>query len=116
MADKTAEQTESAIDQLYRGPLDAFTNERNALSASLRKAGRREDADRVKAPGKPSVTAWGGNQGWGTDRRLFDGMLTASARLRKAHLTWSGGGQADVRAAAEDRRVAVRAVVEAALA
>jgi Skp family chaperone for outer membrane proteins len=53
---------------------------------------------------------------WWHDRQAFDAMLAAGARLKKAHLAWSGGGQADVRAAAEARRVAVRAVVDAALA
>jgi hypothetical protein len=107
---------ESAIDALYQGPLEAFTAERNALAAELRKAGDRAAAERVKALAKPSVTAWAVNQAWWTNRLAFDAMLEAGVRLKKAHLAWSGGGQTDVRAAAEERRRAVRTVIDAALA
>jgi hypothetical protein len=107
---------ELAIDALYRGSLETFTHDRNALSAELRKGGDRAAADRVKALPKPSLTAWAVNQVWWTNRPVFEGMVEAGARLKKAHLTWSGGGAADVRAAAEERRHAVRAVVDAAVA
>jgi len=109
-------EIESAIDALYQGPLEAFTADRNALAAELRKGGDRAAADRVKALAKPSVTAWAVNQVWWTNRPAFEAMLEAGARLKNAHLTWSGGGQTDVRAAAEERRQAVRAVVDAAVA
>ncbi len=107
---------EAAIDALYQGALEGFTADRNALAAELRKGGDRAAADRVKALAKPSVTAWAVNQVWWTNRDAFQGMLDAGARLKDAHLVWSSGSQADVRAAAEDRRQAVRAVIDAALA
>jgi hypothetical protein len=107
---------ESAIDALFQGSLEAFTADRNALAAELRKRGDRAAADRVKALGKPSVTAWAVNQVWWTDRGAFQAMLDAGVRLKDAHLAWSSGSQTDVRAAAEERRQAVRAVVDAALA
>ena len=116
MADSAGAATEKAIDALYQGPLDAFTANRNALAAELRKAGDRAAADLVKALPKPSVTAWAVNQVWWTDRETFQAMLEAGGRLKDAHLAWSSGGSTDVRAAAEDRRQAVRAVVDAALA
>jgi hypothetical protein len=109
-------ELESAIDALYQGPLEAFTAERNALATALRKGGDRAAAERVKGLARPSVTAWAVNQVWWTRRAAFEAMLEAGARLKDAHLTWSSGSQTDVRAAAEDRRQAVRAVVDAALA
>ena len=109
-------EIESAIDALHQGSLEAFTADRNALAAELRKGGNRVAADRVKALAKPSVTAWAVNQVWWTNRPAFEAMLEAGARLKNAHLTWSDGGQTDVRAAAEERRQAVRTVVDAAVA
>ncbi len=116
MADSAHAPIEKAIDALYQGPLDAFTAKRNALAAELRKAGDRAAADLVKALAKPSVTAWAVNQVWWTNRDVFQAMLEAGARLKDAHLAWSSGGSTDVRAAVEERRQAVRAVVDAALA
>jgi hypothetical protein len=109
-------ELESAIDALYQGPLEAFTAERNALATALRKGGDRAAAERVKGLARPSVTAWAVNQVWWTRRAAFEAMLEAGARLKDAHLTWSSGSQTDVRAAAENRRQTVRAVVDAALA
>ncbi len=116
MADTANAAIEKAIDALYQEPLDAFTAKRNALAAELRKAGDRATSDLVKALAKPSVTAWAVNQVWWTNRDVFQAMLEAGARLKEAHLAWSSGGSTDVRAAAEERRQAVRAVVDAALA
>ena len=116
MADTANAVIEKAIDSLYQDPLDAFTARRNALAVELRKAGDRAASDQVKGLPKPSVTAWAVNQVWWHKRDVFQAMLDAGARLKDAHLAWSSGGSTDVRAAAEDRRQAVRAVVDAAVA
>lgn len=106
---------ESAIDALYQAPLDAFTAARNALAGSLRKAGRRADADRVKALAKPSATAWAVNQVWWTEPARLSELVEAGAAERSAHHDRARGRAADVRAAAGRRERAVAAVVDAAV-
>ncbi len=112
---ESADEVDSAIDGLYQAPLDRFTADRNALAAELRKAGRRDDADRVKALPKPSVTAWAVNQAWWRDQPAFQAMLDAGETLRAAHMARLRGQSADVRAAAEARQDAVNAVVDVAV-
>jgi len=106
---------EAAIDALYQGSLDLFTSERNALAASLRRAGDKASADRVKALVKPSATAWAVNQVWWQQRDRFQAMLDAGVAHRSAHLAWAQGRDADVRDAAESRGRAVRDVTDAAI-
>jgi hypothetical protein len=106
---------ESAIDELYQAPLDRFTADRNARAAELRKAGDRENADRVKALPKPTVTAWAVNQAWWNDQPTFQAMFEASEALRAEHVALTQGRSADVRAAAEQRQHAIDAVVTAAV-
>jgi hypothetical protein len=50
------------VDELFKVPLAEFTGNRNALAARLKKESRAEDAERVKALSKPSVSAWAVNQ------------------------------------------------------
>jgi hypothetical protein len=104
-----------AIDALYQVPLDRFTADRNALAASLKKAGDKAAAEHVKALTKPSATAWAVNQVWWRHRDRFQAMLDAGAAQRTAHVAWARGQVADVREAAEARRVAVSSVTEAAI-
>lgn len=106
---------EAAVDALYQAPLDRFTAERNALAASLKKAGDKASADRVKALAKPSTTAWAVNQVWWRHRDRVQAMLDAGAAQRAAHIAWAQGRKVDVRAAGEARQHAVREVTEAAL-
>jgi hypothetical protein len=113
--DAASRALEASIDALYRLPLDRFTPERNALAASLKKAGDKAAAERVKSLAKPSATAWAVNQAWWTDRDRFQAMLDAGAAQRKAHLAFAEGRNADVRAAGEVRREAVARVSGAAL-
>jgi len=114
-ADAGSPDVEASIDALYRGALDRFTADRNALAATLKKAGDKASAERVKALAKPSSTAWAVNQAWWQHQDRFQAMLDAGAAQRKAHVAWTQGRQADVRAAGEARRAAVSEVTEAAL-
>ena len=114
-ADAGSPDVEASIDALYRGALDRFTADRNALAATLKKAGDKVSAERVKALAKPSSTAWAVNQAWWQHQDRFQAMLDAGAAQRKAHVAWTQGRQADVRAAGEARRAAVSEVTEAAL-
>jgi hypothetical protein len=109
-----APEIEPAIDALYQSPLDRFTAERNALAAALKQRGDKAGAARVKGLAKPTLTAWAMNQVWWRHRERFAAMLEAGAAQRQAHLSFAQGRKADVRAAGEARRQAVREVTDAA--
>jgi hypothetical protein len=74
------------IDALFRLPLGEFTSARNALSAQLKKDGRAAEAGEVKELAKPSISAWVVNQLYWQHRELFDRLLEAGERLRRAQL------------------------------
>jgi len=90
----------SDIDALFALPLAEFTAERNALAARLKKEGRAEEAQRVKALTKPSATAWAVNQLYWRHRREFDRLVTLSEKVRNAQ----SGRAGDLRPLAEERR------------
>jgi hypothetical protein len=87
------------IDRLYSLPLDEFTAERNALVRDLRKAGRKEDAEAVRALKKPPVTAWAVNQVARREPAKVAELIRAGDVLRKAQRDVLGGKTADVREA-----------------
>jgi hypothetical protein len=109
------EAIDGAIDRLYQAGLDEFTPQRNALAASLKAAGDRAGADRVKSLSKPGATAWAVNQAWWGSRALFDAMLAAGEAERAAHRAFAAGRGADVRAAGAARQKAVAALLEKCL-
>jgi hypothetical protein len=103
-------------DDLYGLPLDQFVPERAVLAKALRKGGDREQASKVAALRKPSVAAWAVNQLVRTQRDAVADLYAAGDALRGAQtdlLAGSGDGRA-LRAAGEQERAAVRALVEAA--
>ncbi|MDQ3824053.1 MAG: hypothetical protein M3321_12520, partial [Actinomycetota bacterium] len=53
---------EQELDDLYGRPLAEFTAARNDLAKRLKKAGQADEAARVGALGKPTVSAWAVNQ------------------------------------------------------
>jgi hypothetical protein len=89
------------IDALYQGPLDAFTEARNALAKSAKRAD-------LKTLIKPSLPAWVVNQLYWHHRPLLDRLVTAAEAVRSAHLAALAGKSADVRAAETGHREAVR--------
>lgn len=84
--------------------------ERDALVRSLRKEGRRDEAEEVRALAKPSVVAWSVNQLAHHRRKELDRLLEAADALRQAQVS----GSDDFAAAAAAERVAVRALTRAA--
>jgi hypothetical protein len=95
------------VDALFQLPLTAFTSSRNAMASRLKKAGRAEDAERVKALTKPSVAAWAVNQLFWKHRIAFDRLLHAGEQFRKAQTTQLAGKSADIRGPLEARRAAL---------
>jgi len=100
-------ELEAAMLAVYRGPLEEFVSRRDALAKELRAAKRREDADRVKALRKPSRTAWVLDNIVHEDPASIEHL---SAAIGSAQSVQSG---ADLRAAMENVRAAIRDVAAA---
>lgn len=92
------------IDQLYRGPLEAFTDARNALAKTAKRA-------EVKTLQKPSVPAWAVNQLYWHHRPVVERLEAAAEAVREQHRRALAGGKADIAAADRAHREAVREAV-----
>lgn len=89
------------IDRLYQGPLDAFTDARNALA----KAAKRAD---VKTLVKPSLPAWAVNQLFWQHRAVIDRLEAAAEAVRDAHQQALAGRRADIAGAEQAHLTIVR--------
>src|ERR1044071_1512091 len=92
------------IDALYKLPLPEFTAARNALAGRLKKAGRADEAERIKALTKPSVPAWAVNQWYWEHRDVFDRLIASGERLRHAQASKLAGRSGDIRGALDALR------------
>jgi hypothetical protein len=104
---KRVDELESDLEALFKLPLTEFTGARNALAARLKKSGRGEEkaeAARVKALGKPPISAWAVNQLYWNHREAFDRLIASGERFHKAQ---ASGKVADMRTALEARREAL---------
>jgi hypothetical protein len=95
------------IDALFLLPLSEFTSARNALAARLKKAGEKDQAERVKALGKPTASAWAVNQLYWKHREAFDQLYEAGARFRQAQAAQLAGRAPDVHGPREARKQAL---------
>jgi hypothetical protein len=75
---------EAELDHLYAVVPGEFVSERDRLARELRTTGDQEEAVRVKALRKPSVSVWTVNQLARRERRQVDLLLDAGHRLREA--------------------------------
>jgi len=100
-------ELETALLAVYRGPLEEFVSQRDALAKQLRAAKRREDADRVKALRKPSRTAWVLDNIVHEDPLVLEQLASA---ISAAQTVQSG---ADLRAAMDNVRAVIRDVAAA---
>ena len=87
-------------DELYRLPPADFTRARDAAATDLRKAGRRVEADRVKALRKPNAAAAAVNHLVHEHRAQVEDYLRAAAAMRDAQLS----GKGDIAAATRRER------------
>jgi hypothetical protein len=109
-----APQLEAELDRLFGLPLSEFTAARNTLAKELRDAGRREEAEQVKALRKPSVTAWLVNH-VSRERELdIQRLLDAGETLRKAQASAAGGQAEGFADARRDEQRALERLAEAA--
>jgi hypothetical protein len=99
--------TNSEIDGLFQLPPTEFTAARNALVSRLKKAGKTEDAERVRGLSRPSLSAWTVNQLFWAHRKAFDQLLGAGERFRKAQAAQLAGKSADLRGPLDARREAL---------
>ncbi|HZB36058.1 MAG TPA: hypothetical protein VE440_08305 [Gaiellaceae bacterium] len=76
---------------LYGLPLEEFTKARDELGKELRRAGRKEAADELKALRKPSVSAWTVNQLARRRPQEIRGLVKSGEELRKAQRAAVGG-------------------------
>ena len=95
------------LDALFQLPLSEFTGARNALASRLQKAGRKEDADRVRRLSKPPVSAWVVNQLFWKERTWFDRLLASGARLRQAQAAGLAGKPVNVHDSLKAQREAL---------
>jgi hypothetical protein len=71
-------------DSLFALPLEEFTSARNALAKRLAAKGERDEAARVKALRKPSVTTWAVNQLAHKHARDISRLLEATEKVQNA--------------------------------
>ena len=71
------------VDALFKLPLAEFTGARNTLGARLKKSGQGDEAARVKALAKPSISAWAVNQLYWHHREAFDQLIDSGERFHK---------------------------------
>src|SRR5262249_49875362 len=109
-APRARNRTVSAEDELYAVPPTGFIAARNRLAAELKKAGRADEAARVKALPKPSASLWATNQ---LARRAPLELRAFIAATRAAIETTAGSGASEAVAAQRER---LRNLVEKALA
>ena len=100
----TKGKVDDELDALFMLPVAEFTAARNTLAAHLKKGGRRDESDRVKALAKPSITAWAVNQLYWQHREAFDRLIATGQRFRHAQTSGRAGKVADMREALDARR------------
>lgn len=107
-------ELEAVVEALFRGPRERFVADRNAAAQRYKAKGRAEAAARLRALGKPSVSAWAVNQLWWTARAQMEALLDASRDVAGALRT--GAGPAAQAAAGQARRRALEGLGSTAAA
>jgi methyl-accepting chemotaxis protein len=102
------------VEALFKLPSSEFTAARNALAGRLKKAGRSDDAERVKALVQPSNAAWAVNQLYWQHRDLFDRLIATGERLRNAQASKLAGRAGDLRGALDALRETLSELTRAA--
>jgi hypothetical protein len=98
---------EDDVDALFKLPLAEFTGARNNLAARLKREGRADDSNFVKALAKPSISAWAVNQLHWNHREAFDRLLATSQQFRQSQTSHTTTRMADLRASLDARREAL---------
>jgi len=107
---KSPSALDAKIDELYRAPLSAFIEARQALAKTL--AG--DDKKLVAGLQKPLALPWVVNQTYWQARRTYDRLLEAGEKLRAAQVGALKGKATDVRAASSRHAEALSEAVKEA--
>jgi hypothetical protein len=107
-----ARSVENEIDRLYQLPLSDFTAARNALAKEVGGG----DAARIRTLPKPPITAWAVNQLYWQHGDVWNDLIAAADKARKAHRAVLAGRSGDVRAAGKVHEEAVERALKATLA
>jgi hypothetical protein len=83
------------VADLYGLPLEEFTRARDELAKELRRAGKKEDADAVRALRKPTVSVWAVNQAARRAPQQTRALVEAGEKLRKAQRAAVSGHDPD---------------------
>jgi hypothetical protein len=75
-----------AITELYRGPLSAFTRERNARAAALKKASEPAAAQAVRELKRPSAALWAANQLAHHEAKALGAFVDTVQEMRRTQL------------------------------
>jgi len=105
---------EDEVDALFKLPLAEFTGARNSLAARLKREGRANDSNFVKALVKPSISAWAVNQLYWKHRETFDRLLSASQRFRQSQNSHTAAKIADLRGSLGARGEAISHLLDLA--
>ena len=105
---------ETELDALFQLPPNDMVEARNALAARLKKAGERDASVRVKSLKRPAPAAWAINQVFFHERDLLEEARSWVAQVRALQAT-DGVDRQQLTAAGAAQRVALQAVVDAAL-
>jgi len=100
---ETSVNLEDDVDALFKLPLVEFTGARNDLAARLKREGRADDSNFVKALAKPSISAWAVNQLHWNHREAFDRLLATSQLFRQSQTSRTTTSMADLRGSLDAR-------------
>src|SRR5262244_3950050 len=84
-------ELDADIDALFALPLTEFITARNALATRLKQGGRADEAQRVKALAKPSISAWAVNQLYWKHREAFDRLMATGQQFRESQASQLAG-------------------------
>jgi hypothetical protein len=101
---KAKSRIDDDIDGLFKVPLTEFISARQTLAARLKKEGRSQEANLVKALVKPSITAWTVNQLYWEHREPFEQLMATGERIRQSQATGRGGKGGNLRTVFDERR------------
>lgn len=103
---QTAKSIDDEINNLFKLPLAEFIGARKTLATLLKREGRTDEAKRVSALPKPSISVWAVNQLYWNHRKEFEQLLAAGQRFRRAHTSRTGKA-GELNEALEARREAI---------
>jgi hypothetical protein len=105
-------RAQSQIDDLYKLPLDEFTNARNTLAKTVSGDEKKAVASLVK----PSLAMWIVNQLYWDESPTYKALVDASEKLRAAHRAALAKGNVDTRKPDELHKTTVEKAFAQALA